>query len=112
LQDPWNFAVSERFKKNLEENNITGWNCYPIIIENTDLKYFGFQITGRAGIISDYDEDGDRVYGSIKVEQETWDGSDIFCIGDTAITVITPKLYELLESSKITNIEFDDLDKY
>ncbi|MEN2402536.1 hypothetical protein GKZ90_0022285 [Flavobacterium sp. MC2016-06] len=111
-QDPWNFAISERFKNILEKNNITGWDCYPIIIEDTDLKYFGFQITGKAGIISEYDEDGDRVYGSIKVDLETWDGSDIFCLGDTAIKVISSKLFELIKSSKITNVEFDDLNKY
>lgn len=111
-QDPWNFAISERFKNILEENNIKGWDCYPIIIEGVELKYYGFQITGKAGIISKFDEDGDRVYGSIKVDFETWDGSDIFSLGDTAIKVISTKLYEILVKSKTTNIEFDELDKY
>lgn len=111
-QDPWNFAISERFKNVLEENTISGWSCYPIMIENTELKYFGFQVIAKAAMIAQYDEDGDIVYGSIKVNADTWDGSDIFCMGDTAIKVITPKLYELLKDSKITNIDFDDLDKY
>jgi len=111
-QDPWNFAISERFKNVLEENNIKGWNCYPIIIENVELKYFGFQIISRAGLLAEYDEDGDMVYGTIKVDVDTWDGSDIFCIGNTAIMVITSKLYESIKGSKISNVEFDTLDKY
>jgi len=111
-QDPWNFAISERFKNLLEENKVTGWDCYPIIIEGVDLKYYGFQVIGRAGIIREYDEDGDRVYGTTYVDVNTWDGSDIFCIGDTAIKVISPKIEELLLKNKITNVEIDDLSKY
>lgn len=112
LVDPWNIAISEKFKNLLEENNITGWKCYPIIIQETKLKYYIFEVIGKAGLISDLDEDGDRVYGTTEVEISTWDGSDIFHIGDTATRVCTLKVKEIIEKAKISNIEFWDLNRY
>ena len=112
LVDPWNIAISERFKNLLEENNITGWKCYPITIQETKLKYYIFEVIGKAGLISDLDEDGDRVYGTTEVEIGTWDGSDIFNIGDTATRVCTLKVKKIIEDAKITNIEFWDLNRY
>lgn len=112
LCDPWNYAISEKFKTLLEENNITGWTYHPIEIENTDLKYYLLEITGRAGMISQKDEDGDRIYGTIEVENSTWDGSDIFHIGDTKIKVCNNMVKEIIEKAKLTNIEFEDLSKY
>ena len=112
LMDPWNFAISEKFKCLLEENNITGWVCYPIIIQETNLKYYVLEIIGRAGLICEYDEDDGMVYGSLKVQKESWDGSDIFHVGDTGIIVCTNEVKDIIEKAKITNIEFDDLSKY
>lgn len=112
LVDPWNIAISERFKNLLEDNDINGWKCYPIRIEDYDFKYYIFEVIGKAGIIREYDEDGDRIYGTTRVETETWDSSDIFHIGDTGIRVCTLKVRNIIENAKITNIEFEDLSKY
>jgi len=112
LVDPWNIAISDRFKNLLEKNEIKGWSCYPIKIEKTDLKYFIFEIIGRAGLICKYDEDGDVEYGTIEVELGTWDGSDIFNLGKGGIRIINSKVKGIIEEAKITNIEFEDLSKY
>lgn len=108
-QDPWNFAISERLKRLLEENKISGWDCYPILIENSDLKYFGFQVNGKAGPITSLDGDGDPIHGCTEFDENTWDGSDIFCLQDTAIKVCTTRVRDILLNAKITNIEFADL---
>jgi len=108
-QDPWNFAISERFKNLLEENKISGWDCYPIIIEDSDLKYFGFQVIGKAGPITSLDEDGDPMHGCTEFDENTWDGSDIFCLEDTAVIVCTTNVRDIILKTNITNIEFADL---
>lgn len=112
LVDPWNLAISEKFKSILEVNNIKGWKCYPIKIENVNTNYFLLEIIGYVGIVREYDKDGDRIYGTTEVETKTWDGSDIFHIGETGIRVCTPKLKEIIEKAKISNIEFCDLNRY
>ena len=112
LVDPWNFAISERFKNLLTQYNIKGWKVYPINIEGSEFKYYIIDIIGKAGIIREYDEDGDRIYGTTQVDKETWDSSDLFFIGDTKILVCTLRVKEIIEKAKITNIEFEDLSKY
>ena len=112
LVDPWNIAISKRFKKLLEDNNINGWKCYPIQIENTNEQYYIFEVTGKAGLVCNLDEDGDIEYGSILVDEKLWDKSEIFHIGDTKITVCTLRVKEVIEKAKISNIEFWDLNRY
>lgn len=111
-QDPYNFAISGKVKDLLLKNNITGWDCYPIIIEGINSDYYGFHITGKAGPITSLDEDGDPMHDRTEFDISTWDGSDIFSLENTAIKVCIIKVKEILEKAKITNIEFVDLDKY
>lgn len=112
LVDPWNLAISEKFKNILEKNRITGWKAHPIEIEGVNLNYFILEIIGKAGIIRKYDEDGDRIYGTTEVDVSSWDGSNLFHIGDTGIRVCTINLIDLIEKEEITNVEFEDLCKY
>lgn len=110
LCDPWNIAISENVKNLLESNGITGWKAYPIDVIGVDVKYFLFEITGKAGMKCEYDSDGDFVHGTLAVEEETWDGSDIFYVGNTGHIICTEKIRTLLESKKITNVIFDGLE--
>ena len=64
-QGPLQF-VSERFKDLLENNNISGLEFFPIIIEGTDLKYYGYT-KKTVNSFCNYDEDGDSVYGTFKM---------------------------------------------
>lgn len=96
----------------MEKNKIKGWECYPIVIEGTDLNYFILNIIGRAGLICEYDEEGDVKYGSINVDYNSWDGSDIFLLGQGGIKVINNKLKMIIEQAKITNLEFEEINKY
>ena len=112
LVDPWNIAISEKFKNLLEGNSIVGWKGHPIKIEGSNLNYYVLEIVGKAGIIREYDEDGDRIYGTTQVDVPSWDRSDIFHIGTTGIRVCTLHVKEVIEKAKITNIEFEDLSKY
>lgn len=109
-QGPLKF-MSERFKNLLEENNIKGLQFYPIIIENTDLKYF-YYIENQCESIYKKDEDGDRIYGTFQIDLASWDGSDIFHLKDSGATVCTSRVKEIIEKAKITNVEFEDLSKY
>ncbi|MDP4203140.1 MAG: hypothetical protein Q8861_10615 [Bacteroidota bacterium] len=108
-QYPWNFAISENCKSLLEQAEITGWTCYPIIIEDSNLRYFGFQVLGKAGPITNVDEDGDPIHGCTEFNINTWDGSDIFCFENTAMIVCASKVKDIIEKAKITNVEFEDL---
>lgn len=108
--DPTNFAISEKVKNILEENNVTGWSCYPIIIEGIKENYFGFQITGKGGEVTNRDQNDDvPMFEPVKWNQSKWDGSDIFNIQDTGIKACTEKVKEILEKAKITNLEIKPL---
>lgn len=74
-----NFAISEKVKLLLEKNNITGWNSYPIEIDNIQKKYYWFQIIGIGGEVTNRDKNGDvPMFEPIKWKEKNWDGSDIF----------------------------------
>ncbi|RZK04370.1 MAG: hypothetical protein EOO46_16735 [Flavobacterium sp.] len=108
--DPLNFAISERFKNILEENEVTGWECYPIIIEGLESNYFGFHTTGKGGEVLNLDKDGlVPTFEPIQWDQSKWDGSDIFNIEDTGIKACTQRIKEILEKAKITNLEIKPL---
>jgi hypothetical protein len=105
-----NFAISEKLKNLLEENKINGWATYPIKIETIDDNYYGFQITGKGGEVTNRDKYGDiPMFKPVKWNKEKWDGSDIFYIEETFISVCTEKVKEIIEKAKITNISFEAL---
>lgn len=104
-----NFAISEKVKLLLERNNITGWTSYPIEIENVQRKYYGFQITGIGGEITNRDENGDvPMFEPIEWKEKNWDGSDIFRLKSAGVKVCTEKVKRLFEENGITNIIFND----
>lgn len=111
-QGPLKF-MSERVKNLIDENGITGLEFFPIIIEGIDLKYYGYVKKKQFNSLCEYDEDGDFIHGTIKVDMSSWDGkTDIFSIKDCGATVCTPRVKDILEKAKITNIEFEELSKY
>lgn len=110
FQDIPNFAISQRVKNLLEENDIKGWTCFPIVIrDNTDKTYYGFQILSKAGKILNLKKLSNYVDEFVEFDINTWDGSEIFTLEDTGITACTHKVKELCEKAMITNIKFKRL---
>ncbi|NBX81271.1 MAG: hypothetical protein EBQ94_13025 [Flavobacteriales bacterium] len=102
------FAISSKFKSILETQNVKGWTCFPIEIDESNDKYYVFQFTSMAGEILNR-EKLNRYEEKLKFDLNTWDGSGIFTLKGTTIRVCTKDVKEILEKEKITNIEFDEL---
>ncbi len=97
----------------LVKKDITDLEFFPIIIEGVDLKYYCYVIKKQFNSICEYDEDGDFIHGTIHVDLLSWDGkTDVFTIKDSGATVCSPRVKEITEKAKITNIEFDYLNEY
>lgn len=116
------YLISDRMKNILKKNKITGWKSYPVIIY--DKKggiiegYNGFSIVGKSGPMDPRRQpteyyvrkwDGsvsdslDYIGGWFDIS--TWDGSDIFILGESLWIIITKRLYKILKKEKITAIE-------
>ena len=105
--DAANFAISNKFKSVLEENNITGWSSFPICINNYEKEdYYAFQIISkRAGKILNLEKLNNYEDEYIKFDLESWDGSDIFTLEKTGITACTEKVKTIIEQNNLSNIE-------
>ena len=106
FNDSFSIAISYRFKTILEENNVNGWSCFPIIIEGINQEYFAFQILAKVGNLLNREDINNGVTKFREFDINTWDGSDIFYLEDTLLKVCTPRVKEILELEKITNLEF------
>lgn len=109
FSDSSNFAISKKVKELFEVNNITGWACFPIIIKGISEEYFGFQTLSKAGRILNLEAVNRYETENREFDINTWDGSDIFNLEETLLSVCTPRVKEILEKSKVTNLEFKTL---
>ena len=109
-QGPLRF-VSDKFKKLLESNGVKGLSFIPIRIRGSKLQYFAF-VEAQVDSICEYDSDGDRIYGTFQIDFTSWNGEEIFYLKDSGATVCSLRVKELIEKNGITNITFEDLDKY
>ena len=110
------FLISDRMKLLLEENHITGWKCFPVLLfdkkGNEITGYHGFTVIGRGGEMDfllppeqiPYGEDRSYVHW----RKEQWDGSDIFRIYPNYL-VITSRTKDLLKKNRITSAEYSPL---
>lgn len=106
LQDVFNFAVSERIHDLLVDQHVVGWKGYPLSIENCDKKYWGIQVTGRAGPLF---RPSEGFIEGLSFDQKTWDGSDIFLLEGTGVTLISERLRDILIKAKTTNLELAEI---
>ena len=109
FSDSSNFAISKRVKELLEINNITGWACFPIVIRGISEAYFAFQTLSKAGKILNLEKVNNYETENCEFDISTWDGSDIFNLEETLLSVCTPRVKEILEKAGVTNIEFKPL---
>lgn len=103
------FAISDRLKNILEENDIKGIRFFPIRIESIYQLYFGIILTSKTGPILNREAFLKREEENIKFDINTWDGCDIFTIEDTLLFVCTDKVYNLIKRHKITNVKIEPL---
>lgn len=125
---PSAYLISDRMKNILEENKITGWKSYPVVIYDKKggiIKgYNGFSIVGRSGpldlknqpIEPVIDDNGHiteyKEYVGGWFDANTWDGCDVFIQDNSLRIIITDRLHKILKKEKITAIEcerFSDL---
>ncbi len=119
------FLISDRLKKVLEDNNITGWKCYPIIIYdkkgNLVEGYNGFSVTGRSGEMLYDTPSGETDNFSTWQRSKgvgrhfninTWDGTDIFNPINTNMIIVTEKVINLLKEHHITACTYVKLPDY
>lgn len=108
--DPFNFSISEKLNNVLLENGFTGWDTYPIEIEGSDAKYFGFRVLGKSGPIIK-----PATTGFVKgyhFDVKSWDKSDFFCPEGTLHVFFTGKVKSALDKNKITNLAAVNPDEY
>lgn len=109
------FLISDRMKSVMEENGITGWKSFPVLVydkEGNEIKgYNGFTVTGRGGRKKYLIPFNEIPYGEdaeyIQWDKSQWDGSDIFTIGFGLIA--TERVRLLFKQNKITSPRFTPL---
>ncbi len=115
--------ISDRMKQILEENNLTGWQTYPVKVYdkkgNEVLGYNGLSIIGRCAPI-DYEKseiiEKRRVltgplreyYKGKHIDVALWDKSDFFMPTNSVCIFITEKTATILKKNKITNLELEN----
>ena len=112
------FLISDRMKVLMEENQITGWKSYPVIVYdkkgNEMLGYHGFTVTGKGGntsMLKPWAEIGmDERPSFILWDKCLWDGSDVFRIWPNYLT-ITAKTMRLFKKNEITAASYSPLSK-
>lgn len=114
--------VSDKVVGLLTENNITGWETYPIqVFDKNGVEihgYHGFSITGRCRDLDlsllkerieyQYCASGPicYYYKGIPIDLSSWDGSDIFLLAGTGHMFMHKKVFSLFKKNKITNCEY------
>lgn len=99
------FAVSDKMRNIIVENHINGIDFFPIRIDNS-VDIWGIMPTSAAGKIENLERLNNLEDETIEFNTSSWDGSDIFYLQDTLCLICTPKVKDILEYNKITNISF------
>ena len=107
FQDTSNFAISAKLYELLNHHHITGWKCYPVSINGIKDTYYGFQVTGKCGQLEKALSTGFSI--GYRFDEFSWDTSDFFSPGNTALLFCTTKVRDLINKNKITNIELTDI---
>lgn len=118
------YLISEKMKNIFEENNLMGWQTFPIIVldkKGKEVKgYHGFSVTGRCGPV-DYTKceiiekrlvpTGPicKFYRGLYIGLDKWDGNDFFIPEGTIGIRITTKAADVIKKNKLTNVTMDNL---
>lgn len=119
-------VVSERFITALEENKFTGWKACDVVIFDKNKqpikeKYYGLSVIGKSGPI-DYTKSKveERIYKATGkhykcyigqyFDLNSWDKSDFFLTENNLRTVVTEKVFEVLNKCKYKNLVLKSLE--
>lgn len=113
------FLISDRMKSLMEENRITGWKSYPVLVYDKKGRevsgYNGFTVTGRGGEMEFLLPSDQIPYGEEQTycrwNKVQWDGSDIFRITPNYL-IVTQRTMHLLKKSRISSPFFRPLSEY
>jgi hypothetical protein len=118
------YLISDHLKEILQENNLTGWKIFPIILYDKKKQeiagYNGFSTVGRCGPINRQKSEiiekrfvptGPIVkfYKGLYIGLDQWDGTDFFIPDQTYGTIITERAANVLQRNKITNVRLENL---
>ena len=113
--------LSHRFIELLRAEHAAGWTSCPVAITGKKGEAIaGYQVlmvTGRCGPIDNsrsakvlkMPPPGGNPYEAWRgfyFDESTWDGSDLFCPGDTAHVIVTDRIRTAAEREKLTNVSF------
>lgn len=111
--------ISDSLKLLFEENHITGWRSYPVVVYdkkgNQIPGYNGFTVTGRGGKMNYLKDKKDLPYDKsrtqfIQWEQSQWDGSDFFGVKPLYI-LATSRVKKVFKSAKIKGVSLTPLEE-
>lgn len=100
------FAISDKFRNLLRESGIVGWNCFPIKIIGTELKYYVFVVETFVGHIENLERKNKYIDNFYEVDMSGLGNSGIFSIKNTLKIMCTKGVKEVIEEAGITNISF------
>jgi hypothetical protein len=113
-------CVSEKVISILKDNQFTGWSTYKVEVSDRNGNnlpgYYGFAVKSYAGerdisrspiVITYTAPDGrtSKAYKGFYFDENKWDGSDIFCVGNGYI-IVTKAVRDSFIKAKIRNVEF------
>ena len=112
------YLVSDRIITLLNENRITGWQSYPIVLYdkkgNLIEGYSGFSVIGKGGNYSmawerGFDKEKKKHFIESRglYDLSQWDGSDFFLVSDEIL--ITERTMKLLKQNKVSAVEYENL---
>lgn len=119
------YLVSEKFRKVIIDNKLTGSDFIRIIIETGKGEkrddYYFLKITGKCGDIDNTlsskievtyrsGKKGYRFKGLL-FSLETWDGNDIFSPSNYVSPIISSQAKKVLEESDLSNIEYHSINE-
>jgi hypothetical protein len=116
--------VNRRTVKLLTQNQITGWDTYPVTVVTSDGNavedYVGLQVVGRCGPL--IPARSGRVMKQMPgrpvefrvgwyFDEASWDGSDIFMAENYGAKFVHERVKRCFEQAHVSNVKFRRLDE-
>ena len=115
--------ISARVKSLFEEHRFTGWKTLPCEVQNKKgvaiATYYFLQVTGRCGALDDSASEPELAQyrpGFFCVEfrgpsfpEASWDGSDFFTAPNNGMILVSERVKDVLQASRVSGVELDPL---
>lgn len=116
--------ANERVVSLLQENDLTGWSTYPIVLSGKDGSvisgFRGLAITGRCGavdwsqsqrVMKEYPAGLFPIWRGPRIRD--WDGSDLFMSNDAraGYKFVTTRVRTAFQEARVLNVAFDSVER-